>query len=75
MKNEALTQDMEVKLREGEYFALENSLKRQLAEKTMKPENIIQIRSELEKKKQKKLLLLLFKNKNKKLSKIILKVS
>ena len=51
MKNEALTQDMEVKLREGEYFALENSLKRQLAEKSMKPENIIQIRSELEKKK------------------------
>lgn len=51
MKNEALTQDMEVKLREGEYFALENSLKRQLAEKTMKPENIIQIRSDLEKKK------------------------
>ena len=51
MKNEALTQDMEVKLREGEYFALENNLKRQLAEKTMKPENIIQIRSDLEKKK------------------------
>jgi hypothetical protein len=50
-KNEALTQDMEVKLRETEYFSLENNLKRQLAEKNLKPENIIQIRSDLEKKK------------------------
>ena len=51
VKNETLTQEMEVKLREHEYFSMENHLKRLLAEKGLKPENIIQMRGDLEKKK------------------------
>ena len=51
LKNEVLTQEMEVKMRENEYFGFENHLKRLLAEKNLKPENIIQMRGDLEKKK------------------------
>lgn len=51
LKSEILTQEMEVKVREKEYFSLENSLKKALAEKNMKPEHIIINRAELEKKK------------------------
>lgn len=51
LKSEIISIESEVKQREAEYFSMENSLKKALLEKTLKPENIIQARGDLEKKK------------------------